>query len=119
MDCPLVPGVRTPTEMASAWARGHRLLKFFPAAASGGPDVLTAVRGPLPQLRFCPTGGISLASMASYLALDNVRCVGGSWLVRDADLEARDWASVEAKAFEAVEVAARAGWRATADESVT
>ena len=119
MDCPLVPGVCTPTEMASAWARGHRLLKFFPAAASGGPDVLTAVRGPLPQLRFCPTGGISLASMASYLALDNVRCVGGSWLVRAADLEAQDWAGIEAKAAAAIEAAVAAGWRPTADEAVT
>lgn len=117
MESPLVPGVSTPSEMVSAWARGHRLLKFFPAAASGGPDVLTAVRGPLPQLRFCPTGGISLASMGSYLTLENVRCVGGSWLVRAADLEAQNWAGIEAKAVAAIEAAVAVGWRPNAGDS--
>ncbi|MGB1699148.1 MAG: bifunctional 4-hydroxy-2-oxoglutarate aldolase/2-dehydro-3-deoxy-phosphogluconate aldolase, partial [Nannocystaceae bacterium] len=86
LGCPLVPGVSTPSEMTAAWARGHRLLKFFPAAASGGPRVLEALRGPLPELRFCPTGGILPSTMGAYLQLATVRCVGASWLVREEDL---------------------------------
>jgi 2-dehydro-3-deoxyphosphogluconate aldolase/(4S)-4-hydroxy-2-oxoglutarate aldolase len=115
--CPLIPGVSTPSEVMAALGRGHRLLKFFPASANGGPPLLEAMRGPFPHARFCPTGGIRLASMGSYLALENVRCVGASWLVRDSDLGARDWAGIEAKAVQACEVAARAGWKACSDMS--
>ena len=76
-------------------------MKFFPAEASGGAPYLAAVHGPCPQLRFCPTGGISPANAATYLALPNVGCVGGSWLTPKDALATGDWARVEALAAQA------------------
>jgi 2-dehydro-3-deoxyphosphogluconate aldolase/(4S)-4-hydroxy-2-oxoglutarate aldolase len=76
-------------------------MKFFPAEASGGRDYLAAVAGPLPGLRFCPTGGITAATAPEYLALPNVACVGGSWLTPRDAVEAGDWARVERLAAEA------------------
>lgn len=91
---PLLPGASTVTEMMALAERGLRLLKFFPAAASGGPPFLASVAGPLPELRFCPTGGVSAGNAAEYLALPNVPCVGGSWLAPPSALAARDWAHI-------------------------
>lgn len=79
-DLPLAPGVSTATEMAAAVAMGLTELKFFPAHLSGGPAMLQAVRSIYPQVRFCPTGGVSLSNLADYIRLPNVFVVGGSWL---------------------------------------
>ena len=90
---PVMPGCATPSEAMTLMAIGFRALKFFPAAASGGTAWLKGVHGPLPALRFCPTGGIDLANAPSYLALPNVVCVGGTWMapakaIADGDFEA-------------------------------
>jgi 2-dehydro-3-deoxyphosphogluconate aldolase/(4S)-4-hydroxy-2-oxoglutarate aldolase len=76
---PCVPGAATPGEVMALAELGFRVAKFFPAAALGGPAFLKALQGPLPEFRFCPTGGIGEADAAAYLALPNVACVGGSW----------------------------------------
>jgi 2-dehydro-3-deoxyphosphogluconate aldolase / (4S)-4-hydroxy-2-oxoglutarate aldolase len=76
-------------------------VKFFPAEASGGVPYLKAVAGPLPDVQFCPTGGITAENAKTYLQLPNVGCVGGSWLTPRAALEARDWEQVERLAAEA------------------
>lgn len=76
----LLPGTSSLSEMLAVAERGHTAMKFFPAEAAGGRPFLSAVAGPLPELRFCPTGGITADSAADYLALPNVSCVGGTWL---------------------------------------
>ncbi|MGV9570834.1 glycoside hydrolase domain-containing protein, partial [Streptomyces nigra] len=80
---------------------GVRELKFFPAEAAGGTAYLRSLYGPLPQVRFCPTGGIGPGSAPDYLALPNVACVGGSWMLPADAVAARDWARVETLAREA------------------
>jgi 2-dehydro-3-deoxyphosphogluconate aldolase/(4S)-4-hydroxy-2-oxoglutarate aldolase len=105
---PFVPGVATPSEAMAAHEAGYRLMKCFPAAQLGGVEVLKAWGGPLPHLRFCPTGGVSLANLAAFLALPNVAMVGGSWLTPAAALRAGDWASVTRLAREATRAAAEA-----------
>ena len=100
-NLPLLPGAATASEMMRLLARGYDMLKFFPAEASGGVAALRALGGPLPQVSFCPTGGISLANAGDYLALPNVHCVGGSWLVPSDALEREDWAHIENLAREA------------------
>ncbi|MEU0833599.1 bifunctional 4-hydroxy-2-oxoglutarate aldolase/2-dehydro-3-deoxy-phosphogluconate aldolase [Streptomyces sp. NPDC056231] len=98
---PFLPGVSTTSEVVALLERGVTEMKFFPAQAAGGTAYLGALSAPLPQARFCPTGGISLASAPSYLALPNVSCVGGSWMVPRDAVAARDWARVERLAGEA------------------
>ena len=98
---PFLPGVSTTSEVVALLERGLSELKFFPAEAAGGTAYLTSLAGPLPQARFCPTGGISLTSAPSYLALPNVGCVGGTWMLPADALAARDWARVETLAREA------------------
>lgn len=93
---PLLPGAVTITEMMHAAAMGYDMLKFFPAAAYGGASAIGAIGGPLPDLRFCPTGGISAASAPDYLRLPNVACVGGSWVCASRLIENRDWDQVHA-----------------------
>jgi 2-dehydro-3-deoxyphosphogluconate aldolase/(4S)-4-hydroxy-2-oxoglutarate aldolase len=92
---PLLPGAATASEAMALLERGYTQLKFFPALPAGGARLLAAWAGPLPQLRFCPTGGISLANAAEFLALPNVLCVGGSWLTPADKLAAGDWAGIE------------------------
>lgn len=99
---PALPGSATPAEMLLLRSFGFTHLKFFPAEPAGGAAYLKAVSGPVPDLRFCPTGGIDLAKAKTYLALPNVPCVGGSWLAPDAAIRARDWATIERLAKEAV-----------------
>jgi 2-dehydro-3-deoxyphosphogluconate aldolase/(4S)-4-hydroxy-2-oxoglutarate aldolase len=102
---PLLAGAATITEMMRLQERGLTAMKFFPAEASGGRDYLAAVAGPLPQLRFCPTGGITAGSAPAYLELVSVTCVGGSWLTpRSAVAEGR-WDVVESLAREAAALA--------------
>lgn len=100
-ELPLLPGVATASEAMSLLERGYRHLKFFPAVPAGGHKLLGAWASPLPQIRFCPTGGISLASAPEFLSLPNVVCVGGSWLTPADKLKGGDWAGIEALAREA------------------
>ncbi|MFE9117983.1 bifunctional 4-hydroxy-2-oxoglutarate aldolase/2-dehydro-3-deoxy-phosphogluconate aldolase [Streptomyces sp. NPDC007172] len=91
---PFLPGVSTASEVVALLEQGVREMKFFPAEAAGGTAYLKSLAGPLPQARFCPTGGISLASAPSYLALPNVGCVGGTWMLPPDAIAERDWARV-------------------------
>jgi len=98
---PLLPGVATASEAMTARDAGFRLLKLFPAEAVGGKALLKGIGGPLPDLGFCPTGGVTLESAPGYLALPNVRCVGGSWIAPEALIKAGDWAAITARARDA------------------
>ncbi|MFD5846190.1 bifunctional 4-hydroxy-2-oxoglutarate aldolase/2-dehydro-3-deoxy-phosphogluconate aldolase [Streptomyces chartreusis] len=98
---PYLPGVSTTSEVVALLERGVREMKFFPAEAAGGTAYLKSLNGPLPQARFCPTGGIGPATAPDYLALPNVGCVGGSWMLPADAVAARDWGRVEALAREA------------------
>ncbi|CAM5611420.1 bifunctional 4-hydroxy-2-oxoglutarate aldolase/2-dehydro-3-deoxy-phosphogluconate aldolase [Streptomyces chartreusis] len=98
---PYLPGVSTTSEVVALLERGVREMKFFPAEAAGGTAYLKSLNGPLPQARFCPTGGIGPATAPDYLALPNVGCVGGSWMLPEDAVAARDWERVEALAREA------------------
>lgn len=91
---PWLPGVSTASDCMRAVEAGRLTCKFFPAEQSGGVPGLKALSGPFPQLRFCPTGGVSLTNLGSYLALPQVACVGGSWLVPADAVKSRDWATV-------------------------
>jgi 2-dehydro-3-deoxyphosphogluconate aldolase/(4S)-4-hydroxy-2-oxoglutarate aldolase len=95
---PYLPSVATPSELMAALEAGYRYLKFFPATAAGGFEMLRALASPFPQVRFCPTGGITLESAAQYLRLPNVLCVGGSWLAPAEAIARRDWARIESLA---------------------
>lgn len=97
----LLPGVATASEAMYALEQGFTFLKFFPAEAAGGAPMLKSLGGPLPQLRFCPTGGIDAAKAATYLALPNVVCVGGSWVVPKDAVAGKDWARIRQLATEA------------------
>ena len=98
---PLLPGATTPSEVMAAMEEGYRFLKFFPAEASGGAGFLRALSSPLSGVRFCPTGGIGAGNVADYLALPNVACVGGSWVVPGAMVQSGDWDGVTRLAREA------------------
>ena len=100
-DLPLLPGAATASEIMALLERGYRHLKFFPAVPAGGHKLLGAWASPLPQVRFCPTGGISLSNAADFLTLPNVICVGGSWLTPADKLAAGDWDGIELLAREA------------------
>jgi len=98
---PTVPGCATVTEAMALAARGYTVLKFFPAEAAGGVAFLRSVAGPLPQLRFCPTGGIGQDNAAAYLALSNVLAVGGSWLAPPEAVASGDFTRITALARKA------------------
>jgi 2-dehydro-3-deoxyphosphogluconate aldolase/(4S)-4-hydroxy-2-oxoglutarate aldolase len=104
-DVPLVPGIATASELMRGLEHGWRRFKFFPAEASGGTAALRGLAGPFPQARFCPTGGIDAGKAPAYLALPNVACVGGSWMLPADALAARDWARIGALAREAAALA--------------
>ncbi|MDY0962602.1 bifunctional 4-hydroxy-2-oxoglutarate aldolase/2-dehydro-3-deoxy-phosphogluconate aldolase [Massilia sp. CFBP9026] len=91
---PLLPGVMTPSEVMAAREQGFRQLKLFPAVPAGGVGMLNAIGGPLPDVTFCPTGGISIESAPKFLACKNVACVGGSWLTPKDAIAAGDWAHI-------------------------
>jgi 2-dehydro-3-deoxyphosphogluconate aldolase/(4S)-4-hydroxy-2-oxoglutarate aldolase len=101
-DVPFIPGVATPSEAMALSARGFNVLKLFPATVVGGTAMLKAISGPLPELNFCPTGGISPSNVKDFLALDNVKCVGGTWMLDKSLIEARNWEAIKAAAQEAV-----------------
>ena len=98
---PLLPGAVTASEVMRALEWGYDMLKFFPAATSGGAAAIKALGGPLPQATFCPTGGVSLKNANDYLSLPNVLCAGGSWVAPPDLMAAGDWTGIEALAREA------------------
>ncbi|MGQ4879698.1 bifunctional 4-hydroxy-2-oxoglutarate aldolase/2-dehydro-3-deoxy-phosphogluconate aldolase [Billgrantia sp. LNSP4103-1] len=100
---PMLPGVATVSELMTGWQYGYRRFKFFPAEASGGVKALKAFAGPIPEARFCPTGGINLDNAEDYLALKSVMCVGGSWLTPKSLVEAEDWNGIRQLAREVAE----------------
>ena len=102
---PMLAGAATASEAMALLERGYSMLKFFPAEASGGAPALKSLASPLPQISFCPTGGVSPSNAASYLSLPNVVCAGGSWVAPTDLVEAGDWAGIEALAREASKLA--------------
>lgn len=100
-DIPLLPGVATPSEAMAAAEMGYSFLKFFPAEAAGGAKLLKSLASPLPELSFCPTGGINPAIAADYLSLPNVICVGGSWITPPGAVAGKDYDHIEKLAREA------------------
>lgn len=104
LGLPLLPGVATGSEIMMAQADGLQALKFFPALQAGGLAMLKAWQGPFGDVQFCPTGGIQPGNAADFLALSNVACVGGSWLVPADALAQGDWARITALARAAVQL---------------
>lgn len=100
-DLPLLPGISTATEAMRLLERGYTVMKFFPAEANGGAPALKAIGAPLPQIRFCPTGGVSLKNAPDYLSLSNTLCVGGSWVAPKDKVQSGDWDGITALAREA------------------
>ncbi len=99
---PLIPGVSTPSEIMTALDLGYTHLKFFPAEANGGAPALAAISAPLPQIKFCPTGGVSPKNVAAYLALKCVATVGGSWMIPADKVKAGAWDEITKLSAEAV-----------------
>jgi len=97
-ELPLLPGAATASEVMALFERGFDMLKFFPAEAAGGAPALKAIGAPIPQVSFCPTGGITPRNAPDYLALPNVICAGGSWVAPKDRVEAGDWTAIEALA---------------------
>lgn len=102
---PFLPGVATASEIMRALDQGFTHAKFFPAEAIGGIPALKSLAGPFPQMRFCPTGGVSEQNLAAYRALPNVFTAGGSWMVPKEKVAAGDWAGIEALAERAAALA--------------
>ncbi|MAN14787.1 MAG: keto-deoxy-phosphogluconate aldolase [Dinoroseobacter sp.] len=100
-DLPLLPGAATASEAMALLERGYDMLKFFPAEASGGAPALKAIGAPIPQIAFCPTGGVSLANATAYLSLPNVVCAGGSWVAPADAVRSGDWSRIETLGREA------------------
>ncbi len=99
--CPLLPGTATASEVMQLLDRGHDRMKFFPAEAAGGVPLLKSLASPLPAAKFCPTGGIGPGNAGAYLALPNVLCVGGSWVVPKDAIAVGDWEKITALAADA------------------
>ncbi|WP_425045964.1 bifunctional 4-hydroxy-2-oxoglutarate aldolase/2-dehydro-3-deoxy-phosphogluconate aldolase [Primorskyibacter sp. S87] len=104
---PLLPGAATASEAMALLERGYDMLKFFPAEAAGGAAYLKSLGGPLPQISFCPTGGVSPANAEAYLALPNVTCAGGSWVAPKDVVAAGEWETIEQLAREAAGLGGR------------
>lgn len=93
-DLPLLPGASSASEAMRLLERGYTVQKFFPAEAAGGAPFLKSLASPLPQIRFCPTGGVSLKNAMDYLSLPNTLCVGGSWVAPSDLVKSGDWAGI-------------------------
>ena len=104
LGLPLMPGVATGSEIMTAQEDGYQQLKFFPAMQAGGLPMLKAWQGPFGDVTFCPTGGIHAGNAVEFLALSNVACVGGSWIVPTDAIAAGDWGRIEALAREACQL---------------
>ncbi len=102
----LIPGISTASELMFGMEMGYTEFKFFPAEAAGGVQMLKSIGGPFPRITFCPTGGISLKNFKDYLALANVACVGGSWIVPSQSIENEDWDAIAELTEQAVATAA-------------
>ena len=100
-DLPTLPGAATATEAMALLERGYTVQKFFPAEAAGGAKALKSIGAPIPQIRFCPTGGVSPSNVETYLALSNTLCVGGSWVCPEDLIAAGDWEAITALAAKA------------------
>ena len=103
----LLPGASTPSEAMRLLEEGYSCQKFFPAEASGGVKMLKALAGPLPQITFCPTGGINLNNAATYLALENVACVGGTWMLDKTLIRQKNWQAITELAEAAAKLASK------------
>ncbi len=103
-ELPLLPGAATATEVMVLLERGYSVQKFFPAEASGGAPALKAIGAPIPQVSFCPTGGITPQNSVDYLALNNTICVGGSWVAPKTAVANQDWAAIERLAHIAAQI---------------
>lgn len=101
MGLPMLPGAATASEAMALLERGYTTQKFFPAEVAGGAKALKAIGAPIPQILFCPTGGVTPSNAADYLSLANIACVGGSWVAPADKLASGDWAGIEALAREA------------------
>jgi 2-dehydro-3-deoxyphosphogluconate aldolase / (4S)-4-hydroxy-2-oxoglutarate aldolase len=101
---PLLPGAATASEVMKLMERGYDTLKFFPAQAAGGVKMLKSLAGPLPQVSFCPTGGVSPQNVDEYLSLSNVLCVGGTWITPSDKINSGDWAGIQQLAQQASQV---------------
>jgi 2-dehydro-3-deoxyphosphogluconate aldolase/(4S)-4-hydroxy-2-oxoglutarate aldolase len=97
-DLPFAPGIQTASDLIACVTRGFDLVKFFPAMPGGGLPALSALAGPFPQVRYCPTGGISEANVAQWLAHPKVLAVGGSWVAPGSDVKAGNWGVIESRA---------------------
>lgn len=106
INTPLLPGVATSSEVMRLLERGITAMKFFPAEAAGGIPMLKSFAGPLPQVSFCPTGGVNPNNAPAYLALSNVACVGGSWMAPAELVDAGNWAEISRRAKEAASLKA-------------
>ncbi|WP_213994866.1 bifunctional 4-hydroxy-2-oxoglutarate aldolase/2-dehydro-3-deoxy-phosphogluconate aldolase [Arsukibacterium sp.] len=106
---PLIPGIASISELMEGTGLGYTHFKFFPAEAAGGVKTLKSIHGPFSDIRFCPTGGINEKNYLEYLALPNVSCVGGSWIVPDQAVSDKDWPKITELTRTAVAVAAQAG----------
>ena len=104
-DLPLLCGTSTASDVMRLLQRGYTVAKFFPAEANGGAPALKAIGAPLPQMKFCPTGGISMKNVGDYLSLPNTLCVGGSWVAPNDLVEKGDWKAIEELAAEAAALA--------------
>ena len=103
-SAPLLPGAATASEVMNLLSKGYDALKFFPAAAAGGINMLKSFGGPLPQVTFCPTGGINLANADQYLSLANVACVGGTWMLDKKLISEKNWTEISRLAKQASEL---------------
>jgi 2-dehydro-3-deoxyphosphogluconate aldolase/(4S)-4-hydroxy-2-oxoglutarate aldolase len=101
LDLPLLPGAATASEIMALLEKGYTVQKFFPAEQSGGAAFLKSIGSPIPQVKFCPTGGIGLKNARDYLSLSNILCVGGSWVAPKEAMARGDWGSITALAKEA------------------
>lgn len=99
---PLLPGISSASDLMEGYALGYRRFKLFPAEVCGGVAALKALGGPFADVRFCPTGGVTAANAASYLALPNVMCVGGTWMIDSKSLGEGDWPSIQQCTAEAL-----------------
>jgi 2-dehydro-3-deoxyphosphogluconate aldolase / (4S)-4-hydroxy-2-oxoglutarate aldolase len=97
-ELPFAPGIQTASDLIACVTRGFGLVKFFPAVPAGGLSALGALAGPFPQVRYCPTGGISEANVAQWLAHPKVVAVGGSWVAPASDINAGNWPAIESRA---------------------
>ncbi len=101
---PILPGVVTPSEVMKLFEKGITEMKFFPAEAAGGIPMVKSIGGPLPQITFCPTGGVNPNNAAEYLALKNVSCVGGSWMAPAELVDAEDWKEIKRRTILAASI---------------